>query len=141
MKYSSVRLLKRIFVWRKQYNQFNPDRSQDTRSPATKPLLDKAKTSRTDTGRLDNLVRELKDYDMNVDLQDPFVEPAEARREYDIDLVAEPKNGVYDGVVLAVAHEEFVVQGVATLQSFGRDKRVVFDMKSRFPQDESDLSL
>ena len=78
---------------------------------------------------------------MNVDLQDPFVEPAEARREYDIDLVAEPKNGVYDGVVLAVAHEEFVVQGVATLQSFGRDKRVFFDMKSRFPQDESDLSL
>ena len=81
---------------------------------------------------------------MENDPQCPCIHPAEGQRDTGIDLAALPKDGrtgVYGGVILAVAHDEFGVQGMATLQNFGRDTRVFFDMKSRFPQDESDLRL
>ena len=38
--------------------------------------------------RIVDFVRELKDFGVNVDVCDPWVAPEDARREYDIDLVA-----------------------------------------------------
>ena len=91
--------------------------------------------------RVVDLVRELEDYGMTVDVQDPCADPAQARREYDIDLFAEPAIGAYDGVIFAVAHEEYLKESATGLRRHGRDNHVFFDMKSRFLQDESDLRL
>ncbi len=91
--------------------------------------------------RVVDLVRELEDYGISVDVHDPWADPAQARHEHDIDPVAEPEIGAYDGVILAVAHEEFITQSAPVLRRHGRDEHVFFDMKSKFPQDESDLRL
>lgn len=57
-----------------------------------------------------DLVRELEGYGMTVDIQDSCADPAQALREYDIGLVAGPKIGAQSGLILAVAHDEYITQ-------------------------------
>lgn len=91
--------------------------------------------------RVVDLVRELEDYGMTVDVQDPCADPTQASHEYDIDLVPEPELAAYAGVIFAVPHAEFIAQGASALRRHGRDEHVFFDMKSKFPKEESDLRL
>ncbi len=78
---------------------------------------------------------------VTVHVQDPWADPAQARQEYGLDLVTELATGVYDGVILAVAHKEYCAQGVTAIRRHGRKAHVFFDMKSKFSHDESDLRL
>lgn len=91
--------------------------------------------------RVVDLVRELHDYGIVVDVNDPWVDPAQARSEYGIDLVDEPKIGEYDGVVLAVAHESYCASGADAIKKYCRTPHVFFDLKSAFGVDESDARL
>src|SRR3546814_10635612 len=50
---------------------------------------------------------ELQSFGITVDIHDPWVDPSEAKREYDIDVVEQPLLGTYDGIVLAVGHDSF----------------------------------
>ena len=65
--------------------------------------------------RVVDMVRELEEYGVRVDVHDPWVDVDQARREYGIELVVEPATGVYDGVLLAVAHGALVRQVVIQL--------------------------
>lgn len=78
--------------------------------------------------RVVDIVRELQAANAQVEVHDPWADVEEAKRELGIELVAKPEAGVYDAVVLAVAHARFLELpgGVA---AFGRDPSVVFDVK------------
>ena len=91
--------------------------------------------------RIVDFVRELQDFSVTVDVADPWVVPAEAKREYDIDLVAEPQLGEYDGVIIAVAHDEFKALGSEGIHAFGKELHVVYDLKYVLPRSESDIRL
>lgn len=91
--------------------------------------------------RVVDVVAELRDYGISVDVHDPWVDPAEARDEYGLDLVPEPQAGAYDGVALTVAHDAFRDMGVASLRRFGAPEHLFFDLKNVFGIDESDLRL
>jgi len=91
--------------------------------------------------RVIDIVRELADYGVDVAVHDPWADPAEARREYGLELTAEPEAGAYDGVVLAVAHTAFRDLGPAGARRFGKPGAVLFDVKSIFPKDAADLRL
>jgi UDP-N-acetyl-D-glucosamine/UDP-N-acetyl-D-galactosamine dehydrogenase len=91
--------------------------------------------------RVVDVIGELRDYGAIVDIHDPLSDPAEARREYGLDLIAEPGTGIYDGVVLAVAHETFRKAGAAAIRAYGAEQSVFFDLKSVFNRDESDLRI
>lgn len=91
--------------------------------------------------RVVDVIRELQDYGIAVDVHDPWVDPAEARAEYGLEPVADPAPGAYDGVLLAVAHEEYRKHGPAALRAHGRAAHVFCDLKSVFGADESDLRL
>ena len=59
--------------------------------------------------RVVDIIRELKSYDINLTVYDPWAKPEEVHHEYGINTVTElPKDCQYDAVVLAVAHNEFV---------------------------------
>ena len=53
------------------------------------------------------MVRELKEFGCSVDVFDPVVDKIEAKLEYNIDLVVQPKGGSYDAIVIAVGHSLF----------------------------------
>ncbi len=88
-----------------------------------------------------DIVSELESYGSNVDVWDPWVDAAEAKAEYDIDLVSDPEKGAYDVVVIAVAHDQFRQLGEAGILAFGKQTSVVYDIKYVLPADSVDGRL
>ena len=88
-----------------------------------------------------DIVAELSSYGCSVDVHDPWVDEAEAREEYGIELVAEPEKEAYDVVVIAVAHECFRELGEQGIKAFGSDNAVVYDIKYVLPADAVDDRL
>ncbi len=88
-----------------------------------------------------DIVSELESYGSSVDVWDPWVDPAEARAEYGIDLVTEPEKGAYDVVVIAVAHDQFRKLGEQGIRGFGKQTSVVYDIKYVLPPDSVDDRL
>lgn len=91
--------------------------------------------------RIVDIVHELGEYSIQVDVCDPWVDPQEAIHEYGIELVPEPANGTYDGIILAVSHHQFVEMGAAAIHALGKPDHVLYDLKYVLTADESDLRL
>jgi len=91
--------------------------------------------------RVIDIVRELQVYNAKVDVYDPWVSKEEALEEYGLTLIDEPSLGHYDGIVLAVGHEDFQKLGADGIRRFGRSGSILFDVKSAFPMTSSDERL
>ena len=88
-----------------------------------------------------DIVNELRQYNVRVDVCDPWVDPAEAVHEYGIALTTQPEAGAYDGIVVAVAHHQFKALGAEGLRAFGKPDHVLYDLKYVLPASASDLRL
>ncbi|GGD55680.1 nucleotide sugar dehydrogenase [Pseudoxanthomonas indica] len=91
--------------------------------------------------RVVDIVAELKSYNANVHIHDPWVSAKEAHEEYGLDLVETPDPGQYDAVILAVSHREFIALGAEGVRKFGKPGAVLFDVKRALPRAEVDDSL
>lgn len=91
--------------------------------------------------RVIDIIQELKQYDVQVDVYDPWVDAEAAQREYGITPVQEPAQSTYDGIVIAVAHREFAALGADGVRKLGRDEHVLYDLKYVFASKDSDLRL
>jgi UDP-N-acetyl-D-galactosamine dehydrogenase len=87
------------------------------------------------------IVTELASYDVDVDVYDPWVDADDVMGEYGIDVISEPQPGVYDVIVLAVAHDLFKALGADDIRAFGRENSLVYDVKYVLPADQSDDRL
>ncbi len=88
-----------------------------------------------------DIIQELREYNVNVDVYDPWAEAAEAQHEYGLTPVAAPQAGQYDGIILAVAHQQFRDMGEAAIRALGKPEHVLYDLKYLLPQQASDLRL
>lgn len=88
-----------------------------------------------------DIVRELAEYNIEVDVYDPWVSVEEAQHEYGITPIAEPTVNTYDGIILAVAHNEFRVLGAENIRKHGKAEHVLYDLKYLLSAAESDLRL
>jgi UDP-N-acetyl-D-galactosamine dehydrogenase len=92
--------------------------------------------------RVIDIVRGLAELNADVDVWDPWVDPATAQREFGLEiLTTAPQEGRYDAIILAVAHRDFADLGAAWLRARGRPGAVVFDVKSVFAKHDSDGRL
>lgn len=92
--------------------------------------------------RVYDIIEELRDYDVMVDVYDPWVDSAEAEAEYGILPLSEPKPRVYRGIVLAVGHREFHELTASELDAWMHpDGAVTYDLKYVLPKPLSDLRL
>lgn len=91
--------------------------------------------------RVIDIIKELKDYNCEVDVFDPWVSIEEAQREYNILPVKEPKVGAYDGIIIAVAHEQFKKMGPTAIRELGKPQHVLYDLKYVLPIQATDLRL
>lgn len=73
-----------------------------------------------------DIYKALKQYNLNITIYDPWVNPAIVEREYGIHVINELSIEKADAVIMAVAHNEFKTLEV---ESFVNDKHVVFDVK------------
>lgn len=91
--------------------------------------------------RVVDVIAELRDYGVAVDVHDPWVDAGEARRAYGIEVIDRPGEGVYDGIILAVAHQAYRDMESAAIRGFGRAGHVLYDLKYLFEAAACDLRL
>ena len=91
--------------------------------------------------RVFDVVDELKEYNCKIDVYDPWVNESVLEGNTAARFVSHPQNGKYDGIILAVAHQQFKAMGAANIRALGKATHVFFDLKSVFPEELSDLRL
>ncbi len=67
-----------------------------------------------------DMVKALKEYDLDLDIYDPWVDSAEVEAEYGLAPIMELKQGRYDAIVIAVAHDQFKVMSTEDFHSLGK---------------------
>jgi len=88
-----------------------------------------------------DIVKELASFGCKVDVWDPWASSAEAEHEYGISLIGAPSHGAYDGIVVAVAHHQFVALGQKGIRAFANPNAVIFDIKHVLPKEATDGRL
>ena len=91
-----------------------------------------------------DIVHELKEYNIDVDVFDPWVDADEAQHEYGITPINDLMNlsaHSYDGIILAVAHDQFIEMGVEKIRELGKSNHVLYDLKYIFDNELSDIRL
>ncbi len=91
--------------------------------------------------RVVDIVKELQEFQCQVDVFDPLVKKEQAQQSYGIHLLEMPERDTYDAIILAVAHREFTVLGVDRIHSFGKQRHILYDLKYLLPEYEADLRL
>ncbi len=87
--------------------------------------------------RVIDIYNELVNFDIKVDLYDPWVDPKEVKVEYGIEVVNDLPIGPFAAVILAVAHKEFLSLDVRSLAPNG----IVYDVKGILPKEIIDSRL
>lgn len=81
-----------------------------------------------------DVLQELAETNARIDVYDPWVDAAEAKHEYGIELSGLPGPATYDAIILAVAHEQFVGESALfDVRSLLKAGGVVFDVKGVLP--------
>lgn len=85
-----------------------------------------------------DIYNELKTYDLQVDVFDPWADPEEVQHEYGIRSYREIPDKKYDAAVLAVGHRAFTSMNVEKLLS---ENHVIYDVKGLWPKSMVDARL
>lgn len=91
--------------------------------------------------RVIDIITELHEYNINVDVVDPWCSVEEVKREYNLELLAEAKLEKYDAIILAVAHDEFKVMSTDSIRALGKVNHVLYDLKYVLPKNKVDIRL
>ncbi|MGA9853998.1 MAG: nucleotide sugar dehydrogenase [Gammaproteobacteria bacterium] len=81
-----------------------------------------------------DIIRELRDFGVELQIADPFADAEEARHEYGVTLVPFGELKSADALVLAVAHSDYRKLSVEVLKHLLKDPPLVMDVKSIFPR-------
>lgn len=87
--------------------------------------------------RVIDIYKELKTFDINVEVYDPWVNIEEVRYEYGIDVSTSLPIDKFEAVILAVAHKKFLSLDIKSFVNGG----VIFDVKGIFPKEIIDSRL
>ncbi|MDK9773418.1 Vi polysaccharide biosynthesis UDP-N-acetylglucosamine C-6 dehydrogenase TviB [Vibrio sp. B181a] len=88
-----------------------------------------------------DIVSELKEYNINVDIMDPWCSNAEAQHEYGLTLCEKEQQGHYDAIIMAVSHNEFKEMGVEKIRALGKPAHVLYDLKYVLDKESVDMRL
>ena len=88
-----------------------------------------------------DMVKALKEYDLDLDIYEPWVDPKEVEHEYGLAPVNALKNNEYDAIVLAVAHDQFKQMTAAEIHALGKSKHVLYDLKYLLENDGLNIRL
>ena len=88
-----------------------------------------------------DIVHELQKYNVEIDVYDPWIDANEAKREYSITPISQPLSKQYDGIIIAVAHEQFIKMGIEKIRALGKDNHVIYDLKYLFTKEDTDIRL
>ena len=88
-----------------------------------------------------DILTELREYNINVDVYDPWVAPEDAKNEYDIDLIEAPKQQYYDAIIFAVAHHQFKAMSNNDILALTKNEHIIYDLKYMLDPELADIRL
>jgi UDP-N-acetyl-D-galactosamine dehydrogenase len=88
--------------------------------------------------RVIDIYNELKQFDLEVDVYDPWAIAQEVEKDYQIKLINEINPEIYQAVIITVAHQEFLT---INYQEFKDNQAVIFDTKSIIDRKFADARL
>lgn len=91
--------------------------------------------------KVTDIINELRNYNAEVDVHDPWADAAETLHEYGIELIASPTPHSYDAIILCVAHQQFKDMGADLIHRLGKEHHVLYDVKYILKKDEVDGRL
>ncbi|TXD79049.1 nucleotide sugar dehydrogenase [Algoriphagus ratkowskyi] len=89
--------------------------------------------------RVIDIYNELKSFDMDVDVYDPWANPVEVEHEYGIQILSKESDPILEGysaIILAVAHKEFASFNISKTKD-----QVVYDVKGFLKKEHIDARL
>ncbi len=92
------------------------------------------------TGVVD-IIEEMKTYNTQVDVYDPWADLEEAQHEYGLKLIRQPQKNTYDAIIVCVAHSQFKDMGADGIRTLGKSNHVLFDVKHVLPRFDVDARL
>ncbi len=89
--------------------------------------------------RVTDIIDELKTYNVNVEVADPWADPKEVKHEYGIELTPMEKIQPCSALVVATAHDEFKDYSFEKIKSFYKPgiTPIIVDVKRLFPREEA----
>lgn len=85
-----------------------------------------------------DIIKALKEYNLNISVYDPWANPVTAMHEYGVEVLNSLPDKKFDTAILAVAHKQFTDLDVNSLL---KDQHVVYDVKSFLPRQTVDGRL
>jgi len=88
-----------------------------------------------------DIVSGLDEYSVGVDIYDPWVNRAGTPVDPSLSMLSGLGQRQYQGVVLAVKHQEFISMGIAEIRELCVPNAPIYDLKSVFPKLDTDRRL
>lgn len=88
-----------------------------------------------------DMVNALKEYDLDIDIYDPWVDHKEVKDEYGLLPIYAPEQKAYDAIVLAIGHQQFKKMEYEGIKGLGKKDCVIYDLKYLLSKDQSTLRL
>lgn len=88
--------------------------------------------------KVTDIIHALQDFDVNIDVYDPWASKEEVAREYNITLLGDLSEKKYEAVVLAVAHDTF---STLPIKKLCKENGVLYDVKGVLDRSLIDGSL
>lgn len=88
-----------------------------------------------------DIYHELESYGVNVDVCDPWADPKEVKKEYNIETLNVSVNKLstgYNAIILAVSHDEFKQIDIKSHKNYGS---IIYDVKGILPKELVDARL
>lgn len=86
-----------------------------------------------------DIIHELLSYGIVIDILDPWCSEEDALNVYGLVVRKKVEDNSYDGVIIAVGHDEFKSMGATTIRKLGKSKHVLFDLK--YVLNKSDVNI
>jgi UDP-N-acetyl-D-galactosamine dehydrogenase len=89
--------------------------------------------------RVIDIIQELGKYNVKVDVVDPHADHHEVKEEYGVEMAEKP-SGIYDAIIVAVNHNEYVKLDENYFKELSKDNGILIDIKGIFKNKISDLT-
>jgi len=89
-----------------------------------------------------NIIDFLHQNKIKIDVYDPWVNNKDKKlSSLNFNYIEFPRDDVYDSIIIAVGHDEFKKMGIKKIQNFGKQRKIIFDLKYTFSAKETDMRL
>ena len=88
-----------------------------------------------------DIVDFLENHDVEVDVFDPWVDQNDLSKSIKLVTLEHMHQNSYHGIVIAVAHKQFIEMGINFIRSLGIKKSVLYDLKHIFKPSDAELRL